>query len=93
MALAASDLIKNSLFEMAEEAGEGQDKVEEYWDRIEDTIGVEYMDKFLMQNRLSQKKDKDRAVKSLVDEYTDLLKNLYANKAIKFTIDLSLIHI
>ncbi len=88
MALAASDLIKNSLFEMAEEAGEGQDKVEEYWDRIEDTIGVEYMDKFLMQNRLSQKKDKDRAVKSLVDEYTDLLKNVYANKATKFTIDL-----
>lgn len=88
MPLAASNLIKNSLFEMAEDSGEGHEKVEEYWDKIEDTIGVENMDKFLMLNRLSQKKDRDRAVKNLVDEYADLLKNVYSNKVIKFTVDL-----
>jgi uncharacterized protein with ParB-like and HNH nuclease domain len=88
MPLASSDLIKNSLFEMAEYAGEGYEKVEEYWDRIEDTIGVENMDKFLMINRISQKTDKDRVVRNLVDEYADILKNTYSNKAIKFTIDL-----
>jgi uncharacterized protein with ParB-like and HNH nuclease domain len=88
MALAASDLIKNSLFEMAEDSGEGHEKVEEYWDRIEDIIGVENMDKFLMLNRLSQKQDRDRAVKNLVDEYADLLKNVYSNEATKFTVDL-----
>jgi uncharacterized protein with ParB-like and HNH nuclease domain len=88
MPLAASDLIKNSLFEIAEDSGEGHEKVEEYWDRIEDTIGVENMDKFLMLNRLSQKKDRDRAVKNLVDEYAELLKSVYSNQAVKFTIDL-----
>jgi uncharacterized protein with ParB-like and HNH nuclease domain len=88
MPLAGSDLIKNSLFEIAEDSGEGHEKVEEYWDRIEDTIGVENMDKFLMINRLSQKKDRDRAVRNVVDEYTDLLKIEYSNQAVKFTIDL-----
>jgi hypothetical protein len=88
MPLAASDLIKNSLFEIAEDSGEGHEKVEEYWDRIEDTLGVENMDKFLMINRLSQKKDRDRAVKNLVDEYADVLKNVYLNQAVKFTVDL-----
>ncbi len=70
MPLAASDLIKNSLFESAEDSGENYKKVEEYWEKIEDTIGVENLDKFLMINKLSQKKDRDRAVKNLVDEYT-----------------------
>lgn len=88
MPLAASDLIKNSLFEIAEDSGEGHEKLEEYWDRIEDTIGVENMDKFLMLNRLSQKKDRDRVVKNLVDEYAELLKNVYSNQAVKFTVDL-----
>jgi uncharacterized protein with ParB-like and HNH nuclease domain len=88
MPLASSDLIKNSLFEVAEDSGEGYEKVEEYWNKIEDTIGVENMDKFLMLNRVSQKKDRDRAVKNLVDEYADLLKNVYSNKTIKFTVDL-----
>lgn len=88
MPLAASDLIKNTLFEVAEDSGENYKKVEEYWEKIEDTIGVENIDKFLMINKLSQKKDRDRAIKNLVDEYTELLKNTYSDQAINFTVDL-----
>jgi uncharacterized protein with ParB-like and HNH nuclease domain len=88
MPLAASDLIKNSLFESAENSGENYKKVEEYWEKIEDTIGVENLDKFLMINKLSQKKDRDRAVKNLVDEYTELLREIYLDQAINFTVDL-----
>jgi hypothetical protein len=88
MPLAASDLIKNSLFESAENSGENYKKVEEYWEKIEDTIGVENLDKFLMINKLSQKKDRDRAVKNLVDEYTELLRDIYLDQAINFTVDL-----
>lgn len=88
MPLAGSDLIKNSLFEIAEDSGEGHEKVEEYWDGIEDTIGVENMDKFLMINRLSQKRDRDRALRNIVDEYADLLRNEYSNQAVRFTVDL-----
>jgi hypothetical protein len=32
--------------------------------------------------------DRDRAVRNVVDEYTDLLKIEYSNQAVKFTIDL-----
>jgi uncharacterized protein with ParB-like and HNH nuclease domain len=88
MPLAASDLIKNSLFELADNSGENYKKVEEYWEKIENTIGIENLDKFLMINKLSQKKDRDRAVKNLVDEYTELLKTSYSDKAINFTVDL-----
>ncbi|BAT52573.1 hypothetical protein NOS3756_15130 [Nostoc sp. NIES-3756] len=88
MPLAASDLIKNSLVEIADNSGEDYKKVEEYWEKIEDTIGVENLDKFLMINKLSQKKDKNRAIKNLVDEYTEILKNNYSDKAINFTVEL-----
>ncbi|MBD2453313.1 hypothetical protein H6G80_04395 [Nostoc sp. FACHB-87] len=74
--------------ELADNSGENYKKVEEYWEKIENTIGTENLDKFLMINKLSQKKDRDRAVKNLVDEYTELLKNSYSNKAINFTVDL-----
>ena len=88
MPLASSDLLKNSIFELAEDLGEDQKKVEEYWGKIEDIIGVENLDKFLTLNRISQKRDRDRAIKNLVDEYTEFLNDSYRNKPTKFTIDL-----
>ena len=88
MPLASSDLIKNSLFEAAEESGKGYDAVEQYWNKIEDIIGVENIDRFLKQNRLSQKRDRDRALENLVDEYTSLLKESYGNNSINFTVNL-----
>lgn len=88
MPLASSDLIKNSLFESSKELGSGYDTVEKYWNDIENIVGIEHLDKFLMQNRLSQKRDRDRVVKNLVDEYRYLLKESYGGDSIKFTVDL-----
>lgn len=88
MDLASSDLIKNSLFEAANESGKGYENVEKYWDNIEEIVGIEHLDKFLMQNRLSQKKDRDRVVKNLVEEYIYLLDKSYAGNSMEFTIDL-----
>ncbi len=88
MPLASSDLIKNTLFEIAEESGDGHEMLEKYWNDIEDTVGTENMNKFLMANRLSQKKDRDRAVKGLVEEYSELLKSQYSNKPYDLVIDI-----
>ena len=88
MPLASSDLIKNRLFEYIEGSEQGQEKVEEYWDKLEECIGVENVDKFLKINRISQKKDRDRALGNLLDEYTGLLDSEYKNEVFDFVTDL-----
>ncbi len=88
MPLAASDLIKNRLFESIGDLGKSHERVEEYWDKIEEVIGVDNIDRFLKINRLSQKRDRDRALGNLLDEYTNLLKNEYKDKVFPFVTDL-----
>lgn len=86
--LTSSDLIKNKLFEVSENSGNINGKIESYWSSIEDVIGVENIDKFLMLNKISQKKDRDRVVRNLVLEYSEDIENTYKNNAVDFVIDL-----
>lgn len=64
LSLNQSDLLKNNIFEIAETKNDHQiyNKIEEYWEEIEEIVGIEKMDDFLILHEISRKKNRNKAV-------------------------------
>lgn len=86
--LSNSDLLKNSLFELAEANKLNKNQVEENWQEIENLIGVKNLDKFLSINKLSEKKDRNRVTKQDYDSYLTTLKEDFFGDAVTMSMSL-----
>ena len=94
MSLKQSDLLKNRLFELAESTNVGSDggnkkiaeKIEEDWESIEDLIGVENIDRFLVTHEVSRKKNRNKAVvvHKIAEHFSDSVHAEYNEDVIKF---------
>ncbi len=82
--LSNSDLLKNSLFEVASQGNSDPERVEAAWLRIEENIGVDNFDRFLTLHKLSQKNDRDRVLQKNLDSFMDALRGTYKNDAIEY---------
>lgn len=67
-----ADLIKNKLFDLAEDEYT-QNLIEEKWNELEDIIGISNLDLFLGHHRTTLKGDKQK--QSLHIEYEDIIEN------------------
>ena len=90
LSLSQADLLKNNIFEILEEKPNIQEKVESYWNEIENIISIENMDKFLIIHEISQKTTRNKAVPvhKLAETLHDRIKNSYDNDAEKFILEL-----
>lgn len=86
--LSDGDLIKNKLFEMAESHHIAASQVEQKWAQLEETIGIENIDRFLNINTIANKRDKDRVIPKSLPAYTRRLEVEYDNSVIPFLNDL-----
>lgn len=86
--LSNSDLLKNSLFEFAENNKLNKIQVEENWQEIENLIGVKNFDKFLSINKISEKKDRNRVTKQDYESYLQSLKIEFNGNAVSMSISL-----
>ncbi|MDD2659692.1 MAG: DUF262 domain-containing HNH endonuclease family protein [Methylococcales bacterium] len=86
LSLKQSDLLKNRLFEIAENKKNISEKVEEYWEEIEDLIGIENMDKFLVLHETARKKNRNKAVLvfKLAEHFSDSVEKEYNGDVIQF---------
>jgi len=72
LSLKQSDLLKNRIFEIAETHNKtnktqtknhiSSNKIEQYWEEIEDIVGIEKMDEFLILHEISRKRNRNKAV-------------------------------
>lgn len=63
LSLKQADLVKNHFLEVSSKDGaESSEKVEKYWDEIEDIIGVEKMDNFLRFYEISRKVNRQQGI-------------------------------
>ncbi len=90
LSLSQADLLKNRLFEISAEKGFNQQRIETYWDEIENLVGIENMDKFLITHTISQKINRNKAVPvfKLAEDFYKLIKDKYNNDAEKFILEL-----
>lgn len=91
LSLSQSDLIKNKIFEIAEENKINHDDIERHWDEIENLIGIQHMDGFLIANEISQQKTRDQAAvprTKLVEAVTKRIQEKYKSEMLAFTSDL-----
>lgn len=101
LSLKQSDLLKNNLFEIAEtykkavkptrnDGSSISQKIEEYWESIEDIVGIENMDKFLVLHETSRKKNRNKAVAvfKIAEHFTKVVKDEHKNDAIDFVLAL-----
>ncbi len=72
LSLSNGDLLKNQLFGLSELEVE-QNKIEQYWNQLEDIITIKNLDSFLSHYRTVLKANK--AQKDLYQEYVDYLKD------------------
>lgn len=99
LSLKQSDLLKNNLFEIAEthkkaikptrnDSSSISQKIEEYWESIEDIVGIENMDKFLVLHETSRKKNRNKAVAvfKIAEHFTKVVKDEHKNDAIDFVL-------
>lgn len=88
LSLKQSDLLKNRLFEIAEE--KNTDKAEEYWEEIEELIGIEYMDDFLIIHEISRKTNRNKAVavSKIAEHFSEKIESDYDENVIKFLLEL-----
>jgi uncharacterized protein with ParB-like and HNH nuclease domain len=86
--LSSADLLKNSLFEAAQEKGCSEEIIQEYWDELEDLIDISGMDKFLSIHKISKKVDRDRVLIKDLSAYLTSLVEDYDNNPINFLNDL-----
>lgn len=84
--LSNSDLLKNNLFETAENNRLNSTQVEQAWSDIENLIGVKKLDKFLTLHKFSEKKDRDRVLQKGLESYISSLKDEYSNNAVEFSL-------
>lgn len=90
LSLSQSDLLKNRLFEIASEKGISEQRIESYWDEIENLVGVENMDKFLIIHEISQKTNRNKVVPvfKLAEIFHDRIRDKYHNNSEKFILEL-----
>ncbi|WP_103867578.1 DUF262 domain-containing protein [Aquimarina sp. I32.4] len=72
LSLSNGDLLKNQLFGLSKTELE-QNKIEQYWNQLEDIITIKHLDSFLSHYRTALKANK--AQKDLYQEYVDYLKD------------------
>jgi uncharacterized protein with ParB-like and HNH nuclease domain len=90
LSLKQSDLLKNSLFEIAERTHKSSDDIERHWSEIEEIIGVENIDKFLSVYEFSRKTNKNRVASGvhLAKNLSELVNSYFNKDVVDFVRDL-----
>jgi len=102
LSLKQSDLLKNRLFEIAENSVKNDyslketdyeqiaSDIERHWEEMEDKIGIDKMDDFLILHETSKKKNRNKAVvvSKIAEHFSEKVNSDYGGHVINFVLEL-----
>ena len=83
-----ADLLKSKLLESARHDPIGSKKIENAWREMEECVGGKDLNAFLLINKISEKKDRNRVSKQNYQYYATKLGSQYGDDSVSMAIDL-----